>query len=162
MNDNSSAFKEFSAATSVDPNYAPGYVGHGDVYQRGQDKEAALQEYRRAIQLDPNYAFAYARIGNLYYRNFDNREASIKEYKRAAEIFLRGGQINSYQEVSSILDELNRYTVYTVERGDYLNKIAQRYGVSIQAIVSANRETYPSLVTNPDDIKVGWRLKIPQ
>lgn len=162
MNDSSSAFKEFFAATSVDPNYAPGYVGRGDVYQRRQDKEAALQEYRRAIQLDPNYAFAYARVGNLYYRNFDNREAAINEYERAAEIFLRSGQIDSHQEVSNILEELNRYTIYTVERGDSLSKIAQRHGISMQVIVSANRETYPSLVTNPDDIKVGWRLKIPE
>lgn len=162
MNDNSSAFKEFSAATSVDPKYAPGYVGRGDIYQRRQDKEAALQEYRKAIQLDPTYAFAYARVGNLYYRNFDNREAAINEYERAAEIFLRNGQIDSYQEVSSILDELNRYTTYTVGRGDSLSKIAQRHGVSMQVIVSANRETYPSLITNPDAIEVGWRLKIPQ
>lgn len=162
MNDNSSAFKEFSIATNLDPKYASGYIGRGDVYQRRGDKETALQEYKKAIQIDSNNALAYARIGNLYHRNFDNREAAIDEYERASKLFLKNGQIDSYQKVVSILDELNRYTTHTVSHGDSLSKIAQRYGVSIQVIVSANKETYPSLVTNPDTIEVGWRLKIPQ
>jgi tetratricopeptide (TPR) repeat protein len=162
MNDNPSAIKEFSAATNVDPKYAPGYVGLGDIYQRRQDKEVALQKYRKAIHLDPNYAFAFARIGNLYYRNFDNREAAINQYERAAEISLKNGQVDLYQEVRSILDKLNKYTVYTVWPGDSLSKIAQRYGVSMRVIVSANRETYPRLFANPDAIEIGWKLKIPQ
>jgi len=162
MNDSLSAFKEFSTAISVDPKYAPGYIGRGDVYQIRQDKDAALQEYRKAIELDPNDAFTYAKIGNLYYQNFNNREAAINEYDKAAEIFLNNAQIDSYQEVISILNELNRYTIYIVQGGDYLSTISQRYGVPIQVIVSANRESYPSLVTNPDNIEVGWRLKIPQ
>ena len=162
MNDNSSAFKEFSAAMNLDPGYAPIYVGRGDVYQRAGNKETALQEYKKAIQLDKDYAFAYAKIGDLYYNDLDNREAAINQYKRASDIFLKNAQIDAYQEISSRLDELNRYIIYIVSSGDSLNKIAQSHGVYIQDIISSNRETYPSLVTNPDVIEVGWRLKIPQ
>ncbi|MDX9833038.1 MAG: LysM peptidoglycan-binding domain-containing protein [Anaerolineae bacterium] len=46
-------------------------------------------------------------------------------------------------------------TVYVVQRGDTLSAIAQRYGVSVQAIVNANG------LPNPNQIAVGQRLTIP-
>jgi tetratricopeptide (TPR) repeat protein len=160
--DDSSAFKEYSDAINADSKYAPGYVGRGDVYQIEGDKDSALQEYRKALQNDPNYALAYARIGNLYYRNFENREAAIEEYKRAADLFLKIGEIRSYNEVFKILNELKKYTIYKVKRGDSLMQISRKYDVPLEIIISANRETYPTLVTNPDRIEIGWKLKVPQ
>ena len=44
---------------------------------------------------------------------------------------------------------------YTVQRGDTLGKIAQRYGVEINAIISANQ------ISNPDLLEVGQTLTIP-
>ncbi|MEG4997125.1 tetratricopeptide repeat protein [Microcoleus sp. B4-D4] len=162
MNDDLSALKEYSVAVKLNSEYAPSYVGFGDVYQRGGKKDAALQEYRKAIKIDPNYAPAYVRIGNLYYHDFDNRESAINEYEKAATLFLKNGQIRLYNPVISILNDLNKYIIHTVQSGDTLSKIAQNYSVSVQIIVSANRETYPTLVTNPNRIEVGWKLKIPQ
>jgi LysM repeat protein len=46
-------------------------------------------------------------------------------------------------------------TVYTVQPGDTLGRIATRFGVSVQAIMSANG------LTNPNLIFVGQRLTIP-
>jgi len=46
-------------------------------------------------------------------------------------------------------------TVHTVVRGDTLYSIARRYGVSLQAIVTANG------IVNPNLISVGQRLTIP-
>jgi hypothetical protein len=50
---------------------------------------------------------------------------------------------------------------YTIQSGDTLSKIAQRHGVSTQALVNANSARYPTLASNPGAIKVGWSLTIP-
>ncbi len=54
------------------------------------------------------------------------------------------------------------YTIYTVQPGDSLSKIAKKFGVSVEDIVEANREKYPSLVTDRANIEVGWELLVPR
>jgi len=49
----------------------------------------------------------------------------------------------------------------TVQSGDSLSKIASRLGVSTQALINANSTKYPSLATNPNNIKVGWKFNAP-
>ncbi|WP_125723713.1 LysM peptidoglycan-binding domain-containing protein [Flavobacterium ustbae] len=46
---------------------------------------------------------------------------------------------------------------YTVEVGDSLSKIGKAYGVSWQEIFEANKD----IISNPDLIQPGWKLKIP-
>jgi nucleoid-associated protein YgaU len=46
---------------------------------------------------------------------------------------------------------------YTVEIGDSLSKIGKVYGVSWQDIFEANKD----IISNPDVILPGWKLKIP-
>ena len=46
---------------------------------------------------------------------------------------------------------------YTVEKGDSLSKIGQKYGVSWKEIYEANKDQ----VKDPDLIHPGWKLKIP-
>ncbi|RED23338.1 LysM domain-containing protein [Flavobacterium cutihirudinis] len=46
---------------------------------------------------------------------------------------------------------------YTVEVGDSLSKIGKAYGVSWQDIFEANKD----IISNPDLIQPGWKLKIP-
>ncbi len=48
-------------------------------------------------------------------------------------------------------------TTYTVQSGDTLSGIGQKYGVSWQNIFEANRD----VLDNPDLIKPGQELKIP-
>jgi len=54
------------------------------------------------------------------------------------------------------------YEIYVVQEGDSLSKIAKRFGVTVEDIVKANRTKYPSLVTDPASIEIGWKLLIPQ
>ncbi len=54
------------------------------------------------------------------------------------------------------------YEIYVVQEGDSLSKIAKRFGVTVEDIVKANRTKYPSLVTDPASIEIGWELLIPQ
>ena len=46
---------------------------------------------------------------------------------------------------------------YTVEIGDSLSKIGKAYGVTWQDIFEANKD----IISNPDLIQPGWKLKIP-
>ena len=52
---------------------------------------------------------------------------------------------------------------YTVQAGDCLSCIAARYGVTTQALIDANKGTYPTLVvpSASNRIQVGWVLVIP-
>ena len=47
---------------------------------------------------------------------------------------------------------------YEVVKGDSLSKIGQKFGVAWKEIYEANR----NVISNPDLIQPGWRLKIPQ
>ncbi|CAN5441707.1 hypothetical protein BH18ACI1_BH18ACI1_05260 [soil metagenome] len=49
-------------------------------------------------------------------------------------------------------------STYTVQSGDTLSKIGQRYGVGWQKIYEANRDK----LDDPDKIQPGQELKIPQ
>ena len=53
--------------------------------------------------------------------------------------------------------EAPQQNTYTVEAGDNLSKIGQKYGISWQAIYDANRDT----IHDPDMIHPGQELKIP-
>ena len=46
---------------------------------------------------------------------------------------------------------------YSIKRGDTLSKIAKRHGVTVEELINANKE----LIKNPNNIKIGWKLKIP-
>ncbi len=47
---------------------------------------------------------------------------------------------------------------YEVVKGDSLSKIGQKFGVAWKEIYEANR----NIISNPDLIQPGWKLKIPQ
>lgn len=47
---------------------------------------------------------------------------------------------------------------YTVVGGDSLSKIAANHGTTWQKIYESNKD----VISNPDLIKVGWKLKIPK
>jgi|GEM_PF-2847612 len=152
------AYDDFKKSVEIDTKYAPGYVGRGDVNRYLGDKEAALKEYNKAIKLDSKYAPAYFNRGKLYCDRFGNQEAATQDYELAAKLFQEQGQDNRYKEVISFI---RKFSIYEVREGDGLTKIAQNYNVPEDSIISINQNTYPSIATNRDDIKVGWRLKIP-
>lgn len=49
---------------------------------------------------------------------------------------------------------------YNVRPGDTLSTIADKVGTDVPNLVALNRGTYPSLVSNPDYIQVGWVLRL--
>ena len=55
-------------------------------------------------------------------------------------------------------DDTPAYVTYTVQRGDTLWAIANKYGCTVSGIVAANS----GLIKDPNLIYAGWQLKIPQ
>lgn len=49
-------------------------------------------------------------------------------------------------------------TEYEVAKGDNLSMIGKKFGVAWKEIYEANRD----IISNPDLIQPGWKLKIPQ
>jgi len=49
---------------------------------------------------------------------------------------------------------------HTVKTGDTLSGIARANGTTVDALVAANRDRYPSLETNPNQIQAGWTLNL--
>ena len=47
---------------------------------------------------------------------------------------------------------------YVVIPGDTLSQIARRFNTTVSAICEAN----PNVIKNPNDIKIGWVLLIPE
>lgn len=47
---------------------------------------------------------------------------------------------------------------YTVISGDTLSKIARRFNTTVSAICEAN----PNVIKDPDNIRIGWVLLIPE
>ena len=44
----------------------------------------------------------------------------------------------------------------TMKSGDTLSQIAERYGISVAAIIKLNS----ALIKNPDCIRVGWKIRV--
>lgn len=63
-------------------------------------------------------------------------------------------EINSEQMEEAAGGAGSRYIIYTVVKGDCLNKIAHRYHVTVDDLVRWNR------IANPRLILVGQKLKI--
>jgi LysM repeat protein len=86
--------------------------------------------------------------------------ADIRTHSGVREARLR--EINSWVAVSSLslvggTPAPNPQTIHTVVRGDTMSGIAQRYGVTLNALRAANPQ-----ITNINVINVGQRINIPR
>lgn len=54
--------------------------------------------------------------------------------------------------------DTDAYVTYTVQKGNTLSAIAKKHGCTVADIIAANSD----LIKNPNQIHVGWQLKIPQ
>lgn len=74
----------------------------------------------------------------------------------------------NYREVQNMVNELlnhsnsntNNTGIHIVKYGENLTIIAKKYNTTIQKIIELNKDVYPSLLENPNQIIVGWKLKI--
>ncbi|MCP2029796.1 nucleoid-associated protein YgaU [Flavobacterium sp. HSC-32F16] len=103
-------------------------------------------------------------IANLQVREQDNVlyiDGTAKSAADKEKLWNAYGKIDpdyrSADVVMNIEVEEHISKEYTVEVGDSLSKIGKAYGVSWQDIFEANKD----IISNPDLIQPGWKLKIP-
>ena len=60
------------------------------------------------------------------------------------------------EEISGGQNSQNTFT-YEVVPGDSLSVIAMRFGTTVATLMALNKDR----ITNPDIIKVGWKIRVP-
>lgn len=78
---------------------------------------------------------------------------------RKVLLFLLNSSLAIVISVSGVMAQTP--DVYTVQRGDSLIRIAKKTGTTVEALVEANKATYPCLVTKPICLQIGWVLTLP-
>ncbi|WPO78614.1 LysM peptidoglycan-binding domain-containing protein [Flavobacterium sp. KACC 22761] len=103
-------------------------------------------------------------VANLQVREQDNVLYIDGEAKSASDkekLWNAYGEIDpdyrSADVVMNIEVAVGTTIDYTVKSGDSLSKIGKEFGVSWQTIFEANKD----VISNPDLIQPGWKLKIP-
>ena len=85
-------------------------------------------------------------------KSADDKEKIWQAYGKIDPDFRSGDVVMNIE-----VQEGGSSTNYTVVSGDSLSKIGKAHGVSWQTIYEANKD----IITNPDVIQPGWKLKIP-
>ena len=103
-------------------------------------------------------------IANLQVREQDNVlyiDGTAKSATEKEKLWNTYGTLDpdyrSADVVMNIEVEEGATTEYTVKSGDSLSRIGKEHGVSWQDIFEANKD----IISNPDLIQPGWKLKIP-
>jgi tetratricopeptide (TPR) repeat protein len=170
-----SAIDAFNQALVFDP-YSPiPYCALGIALARERNVARAVAIYQQAIALQANWGVPYALVG-LAYELEANIPAARQAYQNCA---LRSSPNMALQQAAlRRADEIQRHpptavptatplptitpipiptqAIYKVEQGDTLRKLANKFGVSIEAIMEANK------MDDPNTLMVGQILLIPR
>ena len=123
--------------------------------------ERGQQDIQSSIATLNNKMFTYQNdLKEMEQKVSKTKGALSSEFEKKMDIILEE-VIKENQKIAERLNALqkDKYDMglyHTVERGEILSKIAVQYGVSVDAIIDANE------IENPDRLKVGQKLFIPQ
>ena len=91
------------------------------------------------------------------------KKLNKKDYKGASNEFLRWNKANRRvleglntrrKAERDLFDKISNETIYIVQKGDTLSKIAKKYNTTYQALAKLNN------IKNPNLIRIGQQLKI--
>jgi len=164
----------FLHALEIEPGNIAAYCGLSSVYATKLQAERAVQAAQKAIALNNELAAPYAFLGMALERTGDI-EGAQQAYQRAA--VFSGGNIGLYNATTARSQTVQKNpptpvptatmrptpsitpyptsALYTVESGDTLAKIADKFGVTVDEIMELNK------ISNRNAIAVGEVLKIP-
>lgn len=107
------------------------------------------------------YHIGYVVDNNEIVHAFSQSDGVIQEKRSKRNWFYaRPNFAFDFSDLEKKKEETVEVKEYVVNSGDTLWKIANKYGTTVNAIVSANKEKYPKIT--PSFIRVGWRLVIPK
>jgi serine/threonine protein kinase/tetratricopeptide (TPR) repeat protein len=94
------AERMYNRAIEIDPSYALGYLGMGNLfeyhfvlYDREEDMKTMLKNYQKAYELAPDMAESNVGLGWYYFYHQDN-DSAYKYYKRAFELNPNNPDVN--------------------------------------------------------------------
>ncbi len=171
----SNAMEAFNRALSLDPYNPIPYCAYGIGLARERNVSRAVSAYQQAIALKPDWGVPYALIG-LAYELEANIGAAREAYQSCA--LYAGPNLALHDMALQRAEEIQRHpptavptatplptptpipiptsAIYKVEKGDTLRAIANQFGVSMEAIMEANK------LDDPNTVMVGQLLLIPQ
>ncbi len=91
------AIEDYTEALKLDPNDVAAYNNRGNAYLELGNKKAANQDYSRAIAINANNALAYYNRGVIRTKQ-KNKQGAIADFKKAAKLFQKQGEQDSYQD----------------------------------------------------------------
>ncbi|MTJ18967.1 MULTISPECIES: tetratricopeptide repeat protein [unclassified Dolichospermum] len=109
LKDNQGAIDDLTQVIKTDPNNALAYYNRGVVRYELGDKQGAIDDYNQAIKINPNYAGAYTNRGVVRYALREgDKQAAIKDFQTAANIYKKEGKETDYQKAIEMIREINK------------------------------------------------------
>ncbi|AFY56384.1 serine/threonine protein kinase [Rivularia sp. PCC 7116] len=105
MKDIEGAIENYNQAIKLNSTQSTAYNNRGNAYLELGKWNKALADYSKAIELNPEYASAYYNRG-LLRTDLAKVPGAIEDYQAAADIFLKRGEKNNYQDAMSRIKEL--------------------------------------------------------
>ena len=99
------AIAAFSQAIKLNPNYAEAYLNRGVSRAQSGDKQGAIADFNEALRINPNFAEAYGNRA-VARRDSGDKPGAIQDFQKAADLFQKQGDKNSYQQVIDNLRKL--------------------------------------------------------
>lgn len=131
------------------------------VFENGVNKYVSVALNQN--QFDALVSFCYNCGLEAFKNSTLRKKLNAKDYTGASNEFLRwdksGGVVlkglkRRRNDEKALFDKIPVATIYIVKKGDYLSKIAQKHGTTVDKLVKLNN------IKNPDLIKIGQKLKI--
>lgn len=107
LNQLKEAIIDFNKSIQLDPLYVPSYFYRGYIYELGSYYKKALENYSAVIQIDASNNQAYEQRGFIRIKIGD-LQGGIQDLNKAANIFLRQGNVDDYQR---ILNSLRKFEI---------------------------------------------------
>ena len=102
--DSQGAIADYNEAVRINPSDSKAYYNRGVTRSRLGDNKGAIADYNEALRINPNYAKAYNVRGNAR-AELGDKQGAIQDFQKAADLFQKQGDRDSYQKV---LDNLRR------------------------------------------------------
>ena len=101
------ALEDFTQSIKINPLNILAYKTRADFYIIRKKWGLAIEDYSQIIKINPQFPQPYWKRAALHHK-LGNKQESIKDLEKAAELFLKDGQKEMYQVIRQILQSYQR------------------------------------------------------